>query len=926
MFDVSKNKGPRACATCAKAKSRCVPSPVANVCERCHRLKKPCGSQTPAPPRRRRPADVGGLGGLGGLGGAGAGNNVSSSPGRAGAHAGFVHGQPGKQHKPGPKPTRVAELERRLEDLTSRLESVSWPQQQQQQQQQQQPQHQQHPQQHQHPQARQQPTPPKEPSTQAFTPFPDIFEHKIQMGYMYPARHVFYSDASSSQGTSSATRDAIVAAATGVAGPVSASALVSPPVVTDRLRFKRSTIFDSVADESGNNNADHTSNHVVTSSPSSSSTAPTAAAAAVSANGTAMDTDNVSSGCILMPSMVLPGQQQLFDTATAARIGTDEPDTTPSTTGLSSSPSASTSTSTSASVSAPTPTSLSTSAPGPSVADIWPQGEEAQDLLDEFRINFMSLLPFVIIPSNVHADELRATRPYLWKAVMMEAYHLNGPRQIQLGNQLLGEIAAAAFLQPRRSVDVLQAVLLLIAWFHYNINSFQLNNLLFLARGMCVSLNLCEPAPSISGTGAGTGDEPVSSDTLDKMRTYAGTFYLISLATTTGKRPDAMMNTGYLEKCCQVLERQMEYPSDAYLVQLVRIQQLAQSVVVTFALREQGMMMGLSIQNIVQNLQQQIDAYKAQIPKEYLQYGAIVGHVHIVEILLYGVVFHESHNNNNSSSSSNNDDNINNSNNINDSFSPADRLSLLWACLYSTKAYVRNRFFEPVANHPRYLCLTSFDFMYAFLAALKLMTYQMPGWDCRRVRRELAFDELIDHQIYELQMVVKRRMVNVRKHSSGSGSGGGGGGGEHGQNAQNPVDPLRDPFDRLAERLRSIKVMIGRELDKLPPGESELPAMMHGATTATTSTTTATSDTTAAAAASYPFTAGPGAFVPVTATLDEDTNLVDAQPILSLADGTMDCMTDAAAAWADTNDTSGWESYLDVNMNTTLFAETWGTM
>ncbi|KAM0583401.1 hypothetical protein ACHAP6_008408 [Verticillium nonalfalfae] len=73
------NKGPKACTTCAKAKSRCIPGPPdSDKCERCHRLQKPCASQTPAPPRAKKE----------------------------------------------PRPTRVAELEKRLNELTSQLHAA----------------------------------------------------------------------------------------------------------------------------------------------------------------------------------------------------------------------------------------------------------------------------------------------------------------------------------------------------------------------------------------------------------------------------------------------------------------------------------------------------------------------------------------------------------------------------------------------------------------------------------------------------------------------------------------------------------------------------------------------------------------------------------------------------------------------------------
>lgn len=54
---------------------------------------------------------------------------------------------------------------------------------------------------------------------------------------------------------------------------------------------------------------------------------------------------------------------------------------------------------------------------------------------------------------------------------------------------------------------------------------------------------------------------------------------------TTNKKPDAFMNTTYLDHCCQVLEERMEYPTDQLVVLLVRTQQLSQSISMTLAFR-----------------------------------------------------------------------------------------------------------------------------------------------------------------------------------------------------------------------------------------------------------------------------------------------------------------------------------------------------
>jgi hypothetical protein len=133
------------------------------------------------------------------------------------------------------------------------------------------------------------------------------------------------------------------------------------------------------------------------------------------------------------------------------------------------------------------------------------------------------LFPFVVIPPGTGCDQLRLQRPFLWKAIMMEACHLDGSRQIRLGNQLLKDISEAAYTKPQKNLDLLQGLQILISWFHYNLNSFQMTNLLYLARSICMSLGLIEK-------GQGLMDETEqSSQSLEQMRAFAGTYYLVTV-------------------------------------------------------------------------------------------------------------------------------------------------------------------------------------------------------------------------------------------------------------------------------------------------------------------------------------------------------------------------------------------------------------
>ncbi len=121
------------------------------------------------------------------------------------------------------------------------------------------------------------------------------------------------------------------------------------------------------------------------------------------------------------------------------------------------------------------------------------------------------------------------------------------------------------------------------------------------------------------------------------------------------------------------------------------------------------------------------------------------------------------------------------------------RLEMLRSCLHAAKAFLQNRFASPIDDQPRFLCLNSLEYMYAFVTALKLMTLQLPGWDCCQVRRELDFDELLDRQIHDMHKLSERR----RKKTE--------------------VESTDDPFLRLGKKIELVKAALLSELDNLAP-------------------------------------------------------------------------------------------------------------
>ncbi|KAG5912888.1 hypothetical protein E4U42_001738 [Claviceps africana] len=147
----------------------------------------------------------------------------------------------------------------------------------------------------------------------------------------------------------------------------------------------------------------------------------------------------------------------------------------------------------------------------------WPLPSEGEMLLMVYREIFAQLFPFVPIPREMSSADLRSRRPFVWKAVMLGASIFDSTRQSKLGEELLADIGKASFVDGCRSLDLLQAVELLIGWWYFALKSPQATNLLFLARSMCVNLS----AMSYASQG-----EDAKYGPLDHLRAYAGAYYL----------------------------------------------------------------------------------------------------------------------------------------------------------------------------------------------------------------------------------------------------------------------------------------------------------------------------------------------------------------------------------------------------------------
>lgn len=202
---------------------------------------------------------------------------------------------------------------------------------------------------------------------------------------------------------------------------------------------------------------------------------------------------------------------------------------------------------------------------------------EAETLLDRYRRLMSSAMPFVPIASSSTAQDLYKVKPVLLRTLTTVALVHDLPRQQYLVQELLRDISERIMMKGEKSVDLLQAIIILVAWYHPHIFwSYQITNLLYLATAMTIDLGFdrrARPCKPDFDTAA-----PVGQPSMEENRILLGLFYLTSNQSSSFKKFDAMPFSRHMEDCLTALEQAQEYDSDNFLLQMVRSQRIIESI------------------------------------------------------------------------------------------------------------------------------------------------------------------------------------------------------------------------------------------------------------------------------------------------------------------------------------------------------------
>ncbi|KAJ4260194.1 hypothetical protein NW757_002146 [Fusarium falciforme] len=127
----------------------------------------------------------------------------------------------------------------------------------------------------------------------------------------------------------------------------------------------------------------------------------------------------------------------------------------------------------------------------PASGDAPPPPASDEVLLNIYRNELLALHPFVVIPRNVTAARLKATRPFLMSAIrMVTSFRSLRSMRAQM-YYLMRHIADHMLIRSERSLDLLMGIIVIAAWYQYHcFMHAQLNNLIAMAVTLVGELGL----------------------------------------------------------------------------------------------------------------------------------------------------------------------------------------------------------------------------------------------------------------------------------------------------------------------------------------------------------------------------------------------------------------------------------------------------
>ncbi|EGU75989.1 hypothetical protein FOXB_13498 [Fusarium oxysporum f. sp. conglutinans Fo5176] len=377
----------------------------------------------------------------------------------------------------------------------------------------------------------------------------------------------------------------------------------------------------------------------------------------------------------------------------------------------------------------------------------WPQ---AAQVLSLFHEGFTSQFPFVTVGSHHTAESLHKDSPFLFRAIMIAAAPLSEAGVAKARRNILEYLSFRVMVEEDKTLDILQGVLVIIAWAHRcHIDNSQVTNLAYLALGYAHNLGVTQDMLSAQTTSAGTSDKAQMTNLLAAIRALLGLYCVLSIMSTRQSRRNPL-DVPYVESYLKIVSQAQATPSDPSIEYIVRFVQMGERLSRSFGEPHERTLLspyavllegtGSRFRNDLSRLAESVPNGNVETYSQTFELYRLYLLVRLFEPAII-VACHP------------------------DEGVPqfVYLLTCLRNCLQAMQSFFDLLLDSPVDLLLRRSILTYDQILYVMLQAAKLLLVEIPDWDTRSVRQTLDLTNVLDQMVSRYEEAERLRRAAVEQ-------------------------------------------------------------------------------------------------------------------------------------------------------------------
>ncbi|UPL04299.1 hypothetical protein LCI18_015233 [Fusarium solani-melongenae] len=189
---------------------------------------------------------------------------------------------------------------------------------------------------------------------------------------------------------------------------------------------------------------------------------------------------------------------------------------------------------------------------------------EAESLISNFKSNWTSKFPFVVIALERSAINIHTHSPFLYLCIIGVTMDFLHPLRKRLYNEIMDQITSKIIRDAERSLDLLQGLLVYAAWYRHPLHIGKREAVMFVQ--LCTTLVYDLDLDKKTGL------------TIEEQHAVLGTFWLSASLRLMLNKPVGLPHSKQVEDCCRELADSTACLSDPWAAHLARLQSFMSKV------------------------------------------------------------------------------------------------------------------------------------------------------------------------------------------------------------------------------------------------------------------------------------------------------------------------------------------------------------